>query len=121
MTQSANAKEVVLSCVEAINQEDFVTARQYVSDNLQFTGVLGSRHGSDAYFKDMERMRLKYDVKKVFVDANDVCLFYDLAISSTKIFVCAWYGVAGGKIQFLNVVFDPRPILEAQSRSTKKD
>jgi hypothetical protein len=106
------AREVVLSCVKAINEEDFKLAKQFVSDDLSFIGVLGSRQGADAYFSDMERMRLKYDVKKVFADGEDVCLFYDLAISGTTIFVSAWYRVEDGKIRSLKVVFDPRPILE---------
>jgi uncharacterized protein (DUF2147 family) len=55
----------------------------------------------------MERMRLKYDVKRVFVDGNDVCLFYDLKMSGTTILVSAWYQVQDGKIHSLKVVFDP--------------
>lgn len=77
------------------------------------------RQGGDVYIKDMERMRLKYDVKKVFVDGNDGCLFYDLPISVANIFGCAWYQVANGKIQTLRLVFDPRPILEAQEKQAK--
>ena len=119
MNGQSDAKQVVMSCVNAINREDFKTARQYASDDMSFVGVLGSRQGAEAYFKDMERMRLKYDVKKVFADANDVCLFYDLAIAGVTIFGCGWYQVADGKIQSLKVIFDPRPILEAQSRSAK--
>ncbi len=68
-----------------------------------------------SYFIDMERMRLKYDVKKVFVDENDVCLFYDLTISGTTIFGCAWYQVQGGRIHSLKVIFDPRPVLAARA------
>src|SRR5438552_1109709 len=73
-----NAKEVVLSFVEALNKDDFKTARQYADDDMSFVGVLGSRNGADAYFSDMERMRLKYDIKKAFADGDDVCLLYDL-------------------------------------------
>jgi hypothetical protein len=82
-----------MSCVNAINREDLKTARQYVADDMSFVGVLGSRQGADSYFTDMERMRLKYDVNKVFVDGNDVCLFYDLNMSGTTIFlVCVVSG-----------------------------
>jgi hypothetical protein len=112
-----SAREVVLACVEAINEENFKLARHYVSNDLSFVGVLGSRQGGDAYFSDMERMRLKYDVKKVFADGQDVCLFYDLAISGTTIFVCAWYQVEDGKISSLKVIFDPRPFLESKPAS----
>jgi hypothetical protein len=119
MAFEGGAKEVVLECIEAINRENFKAARQLVSDDMLFVGVLGSRQGGDVYFKDMERMRLKYSVKKVFVDGQDVCLFYDLKISGADIFGSAWYQVANGKIRSLKVVFDPRPILEAQSKTAR--
>src|SRR5882672_6130090 len=70
-----SAKEVVVSFVKALNDEHFEDAKNYASENIKFIGVLGTRDGSEAYFKDMERMKLKYDVKKIFVDGDDVCLF----------------------------------------------
>jgi len=107
-----DAKEIVLSCVRAINNEDFNIARDYVSDNMSFDGVLGSRNGAEAYFNDMKHMRLKYDIKKAFADDNDVCLLYDLDMSGATVFCCGWYQVKNGKIDSLRVVFDPRPVLE---------
>jgi len=74
--------------------------------------VLGSRNGAEAYFQDMERMRIKYSVKKVFADEQDVCLFYDFTLSGKTVFGSAWYHVDAGKIRSLRVVFDPRPLLE---------
>ena len=120
METEKNAKEVVMSCVKALNEENFELAKRYVSDNISFVGVMGSRQGAQAYFDDMERMRLKYDVKKAFVDGRDVCLLYDLTISDVTVFGYAWYQVEGGKIQSLRVVFDPRPILEARSKLARK-
>ena len=106
-----NAKEVVLSYIDAINREDFQTARQYVASDLSFVGALGSRQGADAYFEDMERMRFKYDIKKVFAEGNDVCVLYDVTLSGVKLFTCGWYQIEAGKIRSLKVVFDPRPVL----------
>lgn len=106
------SKEVVLSLIEALNKEDFDTARTYVNDDMKFVGVLGSRNGAEAYFKDMKLMKLKYDVKKVFAEDDDVCLFYDLKMSGATIFGCAWYGLKDGKVSSLKVVFDPRPVIE---------
>ena len=111
------AEQVVMACVEAINKEDFQTARRYVSDDMSFVGVLGSRQGASAYFNDMERLRLKYEVQKVFVDGQDVCLLYDLNISDKIVFGCGWYQVEEGKIRSLRVVFDPRPIIEGANKS----
>jgi len=107
-----SAKEVVLSCVEALNKEDFKTARTFASNDLLFEGVLGSRNGAAAYFKDMEQMKLKYKIKKAFEEGDDVCLLYDLEMSGLTVFGCGWYHVKNGKINSLKVLFDPRPILE---------
>jgi hypothetical protein len=74
--------------------------------------VLGSRTGAEAYFDDMKRLRLKYDVKKAFVDGPDVCLLFDLTMRGKTLFTCGWYQVQQGKIVSLRVVFDPRPILD---------
>jgi hypothetical protein len=109
----SDAKEVVLSLVTALNEENFEAARGYADDNMSFVGVLGSREGAEAYFSDMKRMRLKYTIQKVLADDSDVGLFYDLKISGQTIFGCGWYHVENGKVTSLKVIFDPRPLLEA--------
>jgi limonene-1,2-epoxide hydrolase len=110
--RAVSAKELVNSFIQAMNEEDFATARSYVRDDFSFAGVLGSRNGAEAYFKDMEKMRFKYDIKKTFADGDDVCLLYDINMQGTTIFTCGWYQIKDGKIASLKVVFDPRPILE---------
>lgn len=115
MAKETEPRDVVLACVDALNREDFHKARTYISDNLSFVGVMGSRNGADAYFKDMEQMRIKYAVQKVFAEGPDVCLLYDVTLSGKTIFGCAWYQVEGGKIRSLRVVFDPRPLLQEKA------
>ncbi|MBS0032146.1 nuclear transport factor 2 family protein [Chitinophaga sp. 22321] len=107
---SDNAK-TVLSLIHAINEEDFETAARFANDDMTFEGVMGSRNGAAAYFGDMKKMKLKYDVQKVFADEEDVCLFYNLEMSGKTIFGCAWYHLNGGKVSNLKVIFDPRPFL----------
>ena len=84
---------------------------------MKFVGVLGSRDGAEVYFRDMERMRLKYNVNKVFVDGDDVCLFYDITMANVTVFCAGWYQLSGGKIRSFRVVFDPRPVLEAAEKN----
>jgi len=107
-----DARRVVMACVEAINAEDFNNARRFVNDGMVFEGVLGSRNGAEAYFDDMRKMKLKYAVKRAFVEGEDVCLLYDLTMGGLTIYGCGWYHVRNGKIDSLKVVFDPRPLLE---------
>lgn len=109
-------KDIVLSLINSINKEDFKTARTLVTDDMKFNGVLGSRDGADAYFKDMEQMKLKYDVKKSFSDGNDACVLYELEMNGKKILCCGWYHLRGDKVNSLRVIFDPRPVLETADK-----
>ena len=59
-----NAKDTVLAFLKAVTSQEFDTAREYVTDDLKFIGVMGTRDGADVYFKGMERMKFKYDIKK---------------------------------------------------------
>jgi hypothetical protein len=106
------AKEVVLALGQALNDADFQTAREYLSDDLKYIGVFGARDGAEAYLQDMKRLRLKFGIKKIFVDSEDICVLYDLAVSSVTLFACGWFQIKEGKVSSLRVVFDPRPILE---------
>lgn len=105
-------KETVLAFIKALNEEDFQEARKHVNEDLSFVGVLGSRDGAEAYFKDMEKMKMKYDIKKVFSEGDDVCLFYDFTTAGITVFGCGWYHLVHGKISSFKVIFDPRSILE---------
>lgn len=112
----SSAKVVVLSFIKALNQEDFKTAHGFLASDMKFEGVMGSRNSADAYIGDMERMKFKYDVKKVFADGDDICLFYDINMGGATIFCSGWYKVAGEKITWFKVIFDPRPLLEKQDK-----
>jgi predicted ester cyclase len=112
-----SSKEVVLAFVDALNREDFQTARNCVTDDMKFVGVLGSREGGDAYFRDMKHMRLKYDVKKAFADGDDVCLFYDVTMAGVTVLCAGWYQLSNGKIRSFRVIFDPRAVLEAAEKN----
>ncbi|SEW39204.1 nuclear transport factor 2 family protein [Chitinophaga arvensicola] len=111
INQASDNAKVVLSLIQAINDEDFETARRFAQDEMTFDGVMGSRRGADAYFDDMTKMKLKYDVQKVFVDQEDVCVWYNLDMGGKNIFGSAWYHLENGKVSSLQVVFDPRPLL----------
>ncbi|WP_412468841.1 nuclear transport factor 2 family protein [Pedobacter sp. KLB.chiD] len=106
-----NAKVVVLDFIHALNAENFEMARAKLHDHMAFRGVMGERNGADIYIEDMEKMKFKYDIKKVFVDEEEVCLWYDINMGSKTIFACGWYKIADGKITSFQVLFDPRPVL----------
>jgi limonene-1,2-epoxide hydrolase len=106
-------KDIVLALADALNRHDLDKARTYISNDLEFHGVFGSSQGADAYLQSMASVRTNQEVKKVFADGNEVCVFYDLSIAAapgTTLFGCGWFKLQNKKITFIRVVFDPRPL-----------
>jgi predicted ester cyclase len=111
------AKTTVLAFIDALNKEDFKAAKAQVNDDLTFIGVMGTRNGADAYFADMEKMKLKYEVKKAIAEGEEVGLQYDIDMGGgVTIFAIGWYSLVQGKISTFKVVFDPRALLEKAGR-----
>jgi len=106
-----NSKVVVQRFISALNTEDFELARTQLADGMTFKGVMGERNGADVYIDDMKKMKFKYDIRKTFVDGNDVCLWYNINMGGKEIFSCGWYKLENEKIKSFQVIFDPRPIL----------
>lgn len=104
-----NAKEVVMSYLKALDTGDYAAARSYLSDSVLVKGPAGEAFRTpDEFLGMMRQQRGKYDVKKVFVDGNDVCLLYYFVTEKVTTFFSSWYQVQAGKIISIQTVFDPR-------------
>lgn len=104
-----DAKEAVMSYIKAMSDGDYVVARNYLGDNVRVKGPAGEAFRSpDEFLKMMEQQRGNYDIKKVFVDGNDVCLLYNFVTPKVTTFFCSWYQVTDGKISSIQTVFDTR-------------
>lgn len=103
----------VSSFLKALNDHDYEAAREFMADDLKFEGVLGSVEGKTEYLKQMTRMKLRYDVKKLVYDDENVAVLYEIEMSGKKIPTAGWYEVRDGQITHIRVVFDPRPVLQA--------
>lgn len=110
--ENQKAKNVVLTFIDALNREDFNTAKNCLSEDMTFEGVLGTRSGADIYIEDMKKMKFKYEVKKAVADEADVALLYNIDMGGTFILTAGWYAVSNGKITGIKVIFDPRPVLQ---------
>ena len=106
---SQNAREVVMSYIKALDIGDYAAARNCLSDNVLVKGPAGEAFRTpDEFLGMMRQQRGKYDVKKVFVDGNDVCLLYYFVTERVNTFFSSWYQVEAGKITSIQTVFDPR-------------
>jgi hypothetical protein len=112
-----SAKEIVMEYMQAlIERRDFQSARSYISDNISYVSPLNSFDRAEPYLKYNEYLKLPpLDIKKVFVDGQDVCLLYEMNVGTPPVivFVCGWFHVNDdGKISSLRLAFDPRPFVQ---------
>src|SRR5216683_3396476 len=110
----SSASEVVESYRAALGKGDFATARTLMQDNMTFQGPLDTFTTADQYLEASKRLASiiqRIDVKKTFVDGNDVCVLYEMVTNTPAgtAFIAEWYQVEGGKIAALSAVFDARP------------
>ena len=104
---------IVQTFLNALNNEDFKTAKSCLNDDFSFTGPLGERNGADQYIGDMEKMKFKYEIEKVFSNDDEVCVIYKIdMLGKAKITTCGLYKLENNKLSSLNVIFDPRPVLQ---------
>lgn len=111
-----SAKEIVMEYFQAlIERRDFKTARSYLKDNVSYVSPLNSFDRAEPYLKYNESLHLpKLDIKKIFTDGDDVCLLYEITLTTppATVFVSSWVHVDGGKISLIRLVFDPRPFVQ---------
>ena len=110
----ANAGQVVQGFMGAMGKRDFSAARKFLHDNLSFRGPIDSFDKPEPYLQALEKLHKmveRLDMKKMFIDGNDVCLLYDLVTNTPAgtSFVCEWMQVKAEKIASIRVVFDARP------------
>ena len=109
-----SANEIVESYRAALGQGDFATARTLMQDDMTFQGPFDTFNTADQYLEATRRLASviqRIDLKKVFVDGDDVCVLYEMVTNTSAgtAFIAEWYQVKGGKIAALRAVFDARP------------
>ena len=101
---------------QGVERRDYQLARGLLSDNISYVSPLNSIDGAEPLIKYNEHLNLpKFDIKKVFVDGQDVCLLYEMNLGTPPVplLVCLWAHVNDdGKISSYRVVFDPRPFVQ---------
>jgi limonene-1,2-epoxide hydrolase len=109
-----NAFEIVESYRTALERGDFGAARKLMHDDMAFQGPLDTFTTADQFLtvrKELAAIIQRIDVKKTFVDGDDVCVLYEMVTNTPAgtAFIAEWYKVKEGKIAATRAVFDARP------------
>ena len=99
---------------------DFGTLRGILTPDVTFRGVLGACDGIDetiAGLQGMAGLIADFDIQRMVVEGQDVMTWYDFHTNVCEPMPTVnWSHVTEGKIGAIRAVFDPRPLLAAQSR-----
>jgi SnoaL-like domain len=108
------AFEIVQKYQGAMANDDWAGARKFLDDHLAFSGPFEKLDRPEPLLESLKRLHgmvERVDMKHVFADGNDVCVWYDLVTNSPAgtALVSEWHHVEGDKITSIQVVFDARP------------
>ena len=109
-----NAAAVVQGFQQALGKGDYAAARKLLNGRFSFHGPIDTFDRPDAYLESIKKLHNiieRIDMKKMFVDGDDVCMLYDMVTKSPAgtAFIAEWHRVKGDKIAAIRVVFDARP------------
>jgi limonene-1,2-epoxide hydrolase len=115
-------RDVVMSYIDALDRLDYDGALQFLSGDVRVRGPAGETFGVPKGFIAMLRKyHGRYDIKKTFVDGDDVSLWYDLKTTDTTVWMASWYQVKDGKIVRIQTIFDPNAFGPPPAKNATED
>lgn len=120
MQTVTDPKALVLAYLEAYEEQDFDRVAELLDPEVEFQGPGAPIQGAAPYIAALRRLSpvlLRNDVKKVFVDGDDICVIYDFVTNTPAGAVPSieWHTVEGGRIRAVRLLFDRvsfRPVVE---------
>ena len=111
----SKAAEVVQAFKQALGKGDVAAARKLMRDDMTFRGPIDAFDKPEPYLEALNKLHHiveRIEVKKLFVDGNDVCMLYDMVTKTPAgtAFIAEWIVVQGDKIAAIRTVFDARPV-----------
>ena len=99
---------------EAWQARDFERLRSILADEATFDGPLGHASNADECIAGLQRMSqimTGIEIRKTFVAGPDVLTWFDLHTTQAgPLPTVNWRHVQDGKITWILVTFDPRPL-----------
>ena len=79
------AEKIVSDLREALGSGDFAAARQFLNSDFSFQGPIDTFTSPEPYLESLKKLHpivKRIEVRKLFVDGNDVCVLYDMVTNT---------------------------------------
>jgi hypothetical protein len=117
------AKQVALEYIEACGRKDYDTVSRLLSPSMTFVGPGNALTGAAPYLAVFQRLGpvwSRSDVKKVFVDGDEVVVIYDFVTDTPAgaVPIVEWLRVEDGQIASVILILRPGHV-QAGSRQAR--
>ena len=111
---TTNPKTLALDYLDAVGKKELARLDALLAPDLAFRGPSSTRSTARDFVGALERIgaiHVRNDVKRVFVDGNDVCVIYDFVTDTPAGVVptVEWLRVEGGRIRAIDLYYDRVP------------
>jgi hypothetical protein len=115
MTGSVAPEDIAAAYFDAWKGNDIERVRPLLHPDVDFVGALGATQGIEdtlAGLGGMFAMTKQVDVVHRWVDGHDVLTWFELRTATAgPLAIVNWSHVEAGRITWIRVTFDPRPLL----------
>jgi hypothetical protein len=126
---SDNPRAIALAYLDAFGRKDFPAFEALLVPDVTFKGPAATLSGARAVayaYRRLGSMLLHNDLKKAFVDGNDVCLIYDFVTDTAAgaVPTMEWLTIEDGKVISIRLLTDhvrwPAALAELGRRAAQK-
>ena len=111
---STDRKTVTLGYLEAVGQQQYDKVAGFLAPDLRFRGPAMTRTSAGEFLAALKRLaaiHVRNDVKRVFVEGDQVCVIYDFVTDTEAGALPAveWLRFDGGRISAIDLYYDRLP------------
>jgi len=111
---TTDRKTLALEYLDAVARQERGRLQALLATDLQFKGPSMTRSSAGEYIAALERLaaiHVRNDIKRVFVDGDDVCVIYDFVTDTAAgaLPVIEWLRFDGGRIRAIDLYYDRLP------------
>jgi ketosteroid isomerase-like protein len=113
-TMSTDKKTLALTYLDAVASQDYDTLAGLLAPDVRFKGPAMTRTSAEELFTALKRLaaiHLRNEVKRVFVDGDDVCVIYDFVTDTPAgaLPTIEWLRFDGARIRSIDLFYDRLP------------